>query len=71
MTDQTAPKTRKAKAEPTATASAKPTTVTVRPVHGDSAHLIAGLALAHNRPTEVPNDSFTQAQVEAGKWAVC
>jgi hypothetical protein len=72
MTDQIAPKTRKAKAEPTATTPpVKPNTITVRPIHGNSAHLLTGVALIHNRPTEVANDSFTQAQVEAGKWAVC
>jgi hypothetical protein len=75
MTDQIAPKTRKAKAEPTApvepTQPVKPNTITVRPIHGNSAHLLTGVALIHNRPTEVANDSFTQAQVEAGKWAVC
>jgi len=43
-------------------------TVTVKSVFGRSVHLLADIELPHNVATEVPNDSFTQAQVEAGKW---
>ena len=44
-------------------------TLTVKAVYGDAVHLLANIELKHNVLTEVPNDGFTQAQVEAGKWA--
>ncbi len=45
-------------------------TLTVKAIFGDAVHLLANIALPHNIPTEVPNDSFTQAQIEAGKWTL-
>lgn len=44
-------------------------TITVKAIFGDAVHLLANIELKHNVLTEVPNDGFTQAQVEAGKWA--
>ena len=46
------------------------TSVTATAVLGDAVHLVANIALPHNVPTEVPNDDFTKAQVEAGKWTL-
>ena len=44
------------------------TSVKATAIFGDAIHLVANIYLKHNTPTEVPNDGFTQAQVEAGKW---
>ena len=46
------------------------TSVTATAVFGDAIHLVANITLPHNIPTEVPNDDFTKAQVEAGKWTL-
>lgn len=55
-------------ANPRAAGTFKPDSIVVKAVFGDANHLVANIDLKHNTPTEVPNDGFTQAQVEAGKW---